>query len=52
MTVVMYFSHNTPNTRSLGHRLIPLYLQPKRHHLHSCGDSHVRIGESVSSPAQ
>jgi uncharacterized coiled-coil protein SlyX len=28
------------------------YLHPKKLHLYGCGSSHIRIGESVSSPPQ
>jgi hypothetical protein len=44
------FVRSTPNRMLLGHCQHQLYLQPKHQQLHNRGDSHIRIGESMSLP--
>jgi len=46
------FSLSTPNSLQQSHPPHHQYLDPNKLHLYGCGVSHIRIGESVSSPPQ
>jgi hypothetical protein len=52
MTVVMCSNHSISYSRQLGHHLHQRNLQPKYELIYGRGVSHVRTGESMSSPPQ
>jgi hypothetical protein len=51
-TVASSFGCNIPSTKLQSHHPQPVYLRPKKDHRYSCGFSHIRIGEGMSSPPQ
>jgi len=46
------FSRSTPSNLQRSHPPHHKYLHPKKLHIYGCGDSHIRIRKSVSSPPQ
>jgi hypothetical protein len=45
-------NRSTPHSVQQNHPSHHQYLHPKKLNLYNCGDSHIRVGESVSSPPQ
>jgi hypothetical protein len=51
-TLAKCLNRSIPSSLPQGRRRHLWFLQPKHQHLYRCGVSHIRIGESISSPPQ